>query len=176
MGEEFKVIFEKIAAVVAALAGAILAFGKTRDAVMGFFNLKPLLRKSIKADIELLKLMEKTDPGYEELKNHIKSQLVKMIRKEEKVEILKKDWIRRLVGLLMAVGFGYWTYHISRNPGISNWWAILTVWMTLAGIGFLIKTSASTERSPVNNKAGRSGRKERKKIGDRLETRPEKLP
>jgi uncharacterized membrane protein len=146
MDEVSKNIFGQIAAIVGGVAGVFLALVKTRDAFINFFNLKPFLRKSIKADLELLKLMEKTDPGYNELKNHIKNQIDEMIKKKEKTGIVSGNWGQILVGLLMAGGFGYWTYHISRNPDISNWWTILTVWMSFAGIGFL--TSAFQKRSP----------------------------
>jgi len=148
MSGELTQIAEQLGTVAAALAGAFLAIDKTKGALMRLSNTKPLLRKAITADLELFKLMEETDPGYKDLKNHIKSQVQKMIKKEEKKELVSGNWAQIFVGLLMAGGFGYWTYHIATRP-TSNWWTILTGWMALAGIGFL--TGAFTKPSP--NKA-----------------------
>ena len=148
MAQGFINILEDIPAILGVVAGVFLALVKTRDAFIKFFNLKPLLRKSIKADLELFKFMEKTDPGYEELRNHIKGRVNEMIKKKEKEDIISANWGQILVGLLMTGGGGYLTYYISREDGISNWFIILTVWMTLAGIGFL--TTAFRERIKTN--------------------------
>ncbi len=146
MSWELTKIAEQLGTVAAALAGAFLAIDKTKGALMRLSNTKPMLRKGITADLELFKLMEETDPGYEDLKNHIKRQVQKMIKEEEKKELVSGNWAQIFVGLLMAGGFGYWTYHIVKGSTPSGW-AILTGWMALAGIGFL--TGAFTKSSPT---------------------------
>jgi len=145
MSAQFTQIAEQLGTVAAALAGAFLAINKTKSALMGLSNTKPLVRKAITADLQLLKLMNETDPGYEELRNHIKSQVHQMIKEGEKKELIRGNLAQILVGFLMAGGFGYWTYHIGTQP-TSNWWMILTGWMALAGIGFL--AGAFTKPSP----------------------------
>lgn len=137
---DIQTLVEQIVTIVGAIAGVALAIDKTRGALMGLFNSKPLKRKAISADLELLKLMKENDPGYEELQNHIKDQVQTLIRHEEKKELVSGNWSQLIVGLLMCGGFGYWTYYIVNSPQISNWWTILTGWMTLAGFGFLSAT------------------------------------
>jgi len=144
--------------IVAAIAGLVLAIIKTRDTFDGLFHSTPVLRKSIRADLEILKMMESTEPGYVQLRDHIKNQIEIVIKQEEKRVIGEKDWGRIIrnkmasrnwgqiiIGLAMSVGFGYWTYIIAIDPQRSNWWIILTDWMTLAGIGFLL---ASEKKAP----------------------------
>lgn len=140
--------FEQFGTIAGALAGAFLALEKTKSSLSRFTNSKPLLRTSIKADLELLKLMESGDPGYEELKNHIKSQVEAMVKEEQKKELITGNFFQIFVGLAMTSGFGYWTYVIATTT-ISIWWTILTVWGALAGFGFLM---SATEKSSPNKK------------------------
>jgi len=139
-----------IGKVVTALTGVVLAILKTRDAYRSLFSTgtKLLLRRAITADLELLKLMEESDPGYEELRNHIKVQVEKMTKEEEKPEFLgvnlrelweflRQNLVKLGFWLAIAVVSGYGTYDIVTGP-TSNWWAILTGWLALWGIQSLI--------------------------------------
>lgn len=146
-------IVEKVGAIAAAVAGALLAIDKTRNALMRLSSTKPMLRKSIKADLELFNLMKKTDPGYTELKAHIKNQVLMMLQEGKKKELVRGNSAQMLVGLTMAGGFSYLSYHIITSQTISNWFLILTIWMALAGIGFL--TSASRKSGVGQNSAAR---------------------
>ncbi len=139
-------ILSNLGTIAASIAGAFLAIDKTKNAIMRLSNTKPMLRKSIRADIELFRIMEVMDPGYNELKNHIKKQVEIMIKEAHKKEIITKNWAQILIGLCMAGGFGYWTYYIIKEPP-SNWWIILTIWGALAGLGFL---SSGYEKSSPN--------------------------
>ena len=151
MSDALVQIVEKIGGIAAAVAGALLAIDKTRNALMKLSNSKPMLRKSIKADLELFNLMNKTDPGYQELRMHIKNQVLVMLQEGKKKELVRGNSAQMLVGLFMAGGFGYLSYHITVSTAISNWFLILTVWMALAGIGFM--TSASRKNTPAELKA-----------------------
>ena len=153
----FNDILSNVGTIAASIAGAFLAIDKTKSAIMRLSNTKPMLRKSIRADIELLKIMEAKDPGYDELKNHIKKQVEIMIKEEYKKEIINKNWAQILIGLCMAGGFGYWTYYIIIKEPLSNWWIILTIWGALAGLGFLF--SGYEKSSP--NKANTADAKSR---------------
>jgi hypothetical protein len=131
-------LLEQFAAVAATLAGVFLAFDKTKGAITNLFNAKPLRRSSVKADLELLKLMDEDDPGYKELKAHIKSQVLSLTKvDDERSELVTGRLPQILIGLAMAGGFSYWTYRIITSD-ISNWWTILTIWLAMAGFGFLI--------------------------------------
>ena len=147
-------ILSNVGTIAASIAGAFLAIDKTKNAIMRLSNTKPMLRKSIRADIELLKIMEAKDPEYDELKNHIKKQVEIMIKEEGKKEIINKNWAQILIGLCMAGGFGYWTYHIILTKPLSNWWIILTIWGALAGLGFLF--SGYEKSSPKKANAAAS--------------------
>jgi len=158
MEEQLTQITEQLVKVAGALGGALLAILKTRDALMRLSNSKPLLRRAITADLELLRLMKESDPAYQPLQAHITRQVKKMIEEEGEAEFLaairrrleaifSRNWGQVIFGLLMAGGFGYWTYAIVTGP-TSNWWTILTGWMALAGIGFLF--GATSERPRDN--------------------------
>jgi hypothetical protein len=136
-------VIKQIGPIAAALAGAVFSVRKTMDAFGNLVNSKPLLRKAIKADLDLRKLMSENDPGHKLLTDHIKKQIEALIYEDEKEkkEIGAKNWLQIAIGLSMAGGFGYWTYYIIKDPNISNWWMILTVWMALAGLGILITAS-----------------------------------
>ncbi len=140
-------LLEQFAAIAATLAGVFLAFDKTKGAITNLFNAKPLRRSSIKADLELLKIMDEEDPGYKELKAHIKSQVLSLTKADdEKSELVTGKLPQTIVGILMASGFSFWTYKIITSD-ISNWWTILTVWLALAGFGFLATPSAKRKIS-----------------------------
>jgi len=151
-------IAEQLGTIAAALAGAFLAIDKTKGALMHLLNTRPLLRKAITADLELFKLMEKTDPGYEDLKHHIKSQVQKMLKEEDKRELVSGNLAQISVGILMSGGFGYWTYHIIKEGATPNGWAILTGWMAFAGIGFLTKAFAKPSSNKTNAIDARTSR------------------
>jgi hypothetical protein len=133
-------LIEQFGAIAAALTGAFLALDKTRGALIGLLNTKPMRRKALKADLELYKLLDQGDPGHDALSEHIKTQVNALIAAEEDKELVTGNWPKMLVGLAMAGGFGFWTYRIVENPDISNWFTILTGWMALAGVGFLSNT------------------------------------
>jgi hypothetical protein len=144
-------LVQQIGTIAAALAGAFLALDKTKSALISLSNTKPILRKTIRADLELFKLMVEADPGYEELKNHIKNQVQVMIKGEEKKDIVSRNWLQFLIGLLMAGGFGYWTYYIFTSAAISDWWIILTGWMAFAGFGFLVTAFSESKTEQTNS-------------------------
>jgi hypothetical protein len=142
---------ELLGKIVASLVGIVLAVFKAKDAFNALFNSTPLLRQAIKADIEILKLVENTGPGSKILRDHIEKQIELVIKQEEtraitgknrgqgiKENVANRDWGRIIVGLVISGGFGYWTYIIASDPQISNWWIVLTAWMTLAGLGLLL--------------------------------------
>lgn len=135
-------IMEQLGTIAATLAGAALAIVKTRDAIRGLSNAKPLQRRTIQADLELLKVMDSSDPGYGSLRKHIASQVDVLISKKAKNEQPRRPWREILIpgigGLLMAGGFGYWTYHIVSSTNISNWWVVATIWMAWGGLGLII--------------------------------------
>jgi hypothetical protein len=150
---------ELLAKIVASLAGIVLAVIKAKGAFNALFNSTPLLRQAIKADIEILKLVENTGPGSKILRDHIEKQIELVIKQEEtramtgknrgqsiKEKIASRNWVRTIFGLVMSGGCGYWTYIIASDPQISNWWIVLTAWMTLAGLGFLLVSDK--ERPP----------------------------
>src|SRR5215475_1232652 len=134
-------LIKQVSPIAGAITGALFAVRKTMDTFGNLVNSKPLLRKAIKADLDLLKLVNENDPAHKLLTDHIKKQVEALTRENEKKEIVTKKWGQVVIGLLMAIGFGYWTYYIIKDPNISNWWMILTVWMALAGLGILIAAS-----------------------------------
>jgi hypothetical protein len=123
---------------------------------MHLFITKPLLRKTVRADLDLFKMMEETDPGYEKLRNHINSQVRTMIKEEEKKGLIEGKLPQFLFGLLLTGGLGYWIYQIVTGP-TSNWWMILTGCITFKGRGFL--TGAIMKPSP--NKVNATNAKSR---------------
>src|SRR5262245_5148617 len=161
-------VIKVISPIAATLAGAVVSVMKTKDAVGNLVNSKPLLRKAIKADLDLLKLMNKNDPGHKLLTDHIKKQVEALIREDKKKEIVIKDWLRIVFGLSMAGGSGYWTYYIIKDQNTSNWWMILSVWIALAGLGVLI----GAIEKPAPNDASKPGPNDASKPGPNDASKP----
>lgn len=95
--------------------------------------------------------MEKTEPGYKELKEHIKLQVKKMTKAENKKELVRGNFWQGFVGALMLLGFSYWTFKIvtaeTSAEFYSNWWLILTIWGAFMAIGFLSSAFSSSSQN-----------------------------
>jgi hypothetical protein len=124
-GSEFFELALKVAAV---LIGVLGSFYQLR-------NLRISSRSSIKTDMEILKMLEPTDPNYKIVKRSIDSSIKNIYKTDEqKTRIYSPtDFI---FGVLFMVGFSIWTYYLSRD-GFS-YWSILTGFAAFAGFGGIL--------------------------------------
>lgn len=92
-------------------------------------------RSSVKADLDILRMLDKSDASYELVKQHVDA-LIKRVyapRKGGFVVYNQEDFV---IGLLLLPGFLVWTAYLLRN-GFS-WWALLTAFFAFAGFGSIL--------------------------------------
>jgi hypothetical protein len=93
-------------------------------------------RTSLKTDLEILKLLDTIDPNYHTVRaavNQRVSQLYAPRPAQFQVRMLFR-WAAAIFGLLWALGLSYWTVKLVQ-PGFT-WWALLTGYLALAGVGW----------------------------------------
>ena len=108
-----------------ALVGAVVAYTQVKST-------HPISRAAMKADLEILKLLDKSDPNYELIKNNIDPRIQKLYGAQPKYT----DWITVAFGAIWAGGFAYWTFYLVKDE--FTWWSLLTGYFAFAGLGWII--------------------------------------
>jgi hypothetical protein len=100
----------------------------------------PRWRATLKADIEILNLLEEG-----ESKETIRRNVDRVVQSRYPVKVVeegtevKQRGVRLynvsnlVIGVVFLVGFGYWTFSLVEDGW--NWWAILTGFFALGGLG-----------------------------------------
>ena len=119
------------------LAGAIAAFVKIRDS---FSVIKK--KQELKLDLEILEKLKQNENLYNDsIEEKIK------IKIDKSFEDNSDNITNFLVGLVVFVGFGFWTIDIFNNHDNFNGWSILTLFCSLLGFVMLFdRTSASSKK------------------------------
>ena len=110
--------------VVPLVAGALISLYRLQ-------SLEPRLRSRLKSDSEILSRLDPESPAYELLKRNIEAG-VERLYAQPAAELKWKDLA---IGVIFVVGFGFWTAYLVRDG--FTWWALLTGYFTLAGVGFI---------------------------------------
>ncbi len=64
-------------------------------------------------------------------------------------QIYAPSWAVAIIGLLWSLGFSYWTFKLVQ-PGFT-WWALLTGWIALLGLGwFIVAMAAFVSGKPLS--------------------------
>lgn len=116
-GFDFKTLIQAIGSLVA----AAVAYIQIKSA-------RPISRASLKTDLEILKLIAKSDPNYQIVKNDIDLRIKILYRRNTK----PANWFIVSIGVSLAVAFSYWTFHIVRNE--FSWWSLMTGYFAITGL------------------------------------------
>jgi len=115
---------------IGAVAGGVLSIYQIR-------NMQPRLRAHLRADLEILKLLDRDDPGF----NTVRQSVDKQIHMIYGANQLDTTWTARrlgslIIGIAWAAGFAYWTFEGSRYQ--FNWWSVLSGIVAVLGVFFII--------------------------------------
>lgn len=121
--------FELLLKVTAAVIGVVGVIYQLR-------NLRLRFRSSIKTDLEILKMIEPTDPNFEIVQTNINESIKKVYGDPTKKKFKVYNPPDFYGGLLWCIGFTYWTYHLCKD-GFS-FWSLITGFFAFAGLGGII--------------------------------------
>src|SRR5687767_14128624 len=123
-------------------------------AVVQVRGLRLAARATLKADLEILNLLDANDPNRDLLKRTINTR-IKDLYAPAAVESERSEgrrWLLGAFGLLWALGFSYWTFVLVR-PGFT-WWALLTGYLALAGFGWMLgAVNRRSDDAPASHEA-----------------------
>jgi len=126
------------------------ALGFLIAAVAAYFQVRNLnfaARASLKTDLEILKLIDASDPNYQVVKTEVDRRVASLYAPEPpKTRANVGRLALIIVGSLWAFGFAYWTV-ILVTPTFS-WWAVLTGYIALAGLGWIVLGVSGTDIIP----------------------------
>ena len=137
------------------------ALGFLVAAIVAYFQLPHLnfaMRASLKMDLEILNLLDATDPSYIVVKRAVDERVKSLYSEKEKDTPGQR--LERIttgiVGALWTFGFAYWT--VSLNLPNFSWWSLLTGYLAFAGAGIVIMAVTgrhlSRKRTPTLEDVG----------------------
>ena len=123
------------------LASAIIARGALRD--------RPIISKSratLRADLEILKLLESTDQNYQIIKANVDASILSIYGTRKK-RLRVYDWYYLIIYIPFFCGFTWWTVYLA-NGGSS--WAVLTGFFAFVGLIGITKAFDEPRASKSN--------------------------
>ncbi len=103
---------------------------------------RPRLRSTLKADLEILKLVEADSEQYRLVKTYVDQTIRQVYGQEAQARaapgLRVYSWSTLVFGIVLAGGFTVWTFYLVRD-GFS-WWAVLTGFFALGGIGNIMSS------------------------------------
>lgn len=120
-------IVEPLVTAVGIVVGAAVSVYQVRKAISP-------IRSSLHHDLETLKLARELNIPAKALEDEIAQRLAKLEPdyKPPKWRITGEVVAQSVFGIILALGLGYWTYHLSRD-GFS-WWSVLTGLFAFGGL------------------------------------------
>lgn len=120
------------------IAGAMLTAGLGLvNLVKAYHKSKPALKVDVRADIELLKLIDSSDRNYDLVKRRIDATIARLYGDAERTPGILGNvysYPTLLFGIALSLGLGYWTYYLY-DAG-KPWWSwVLTGFFTIGGVG-----------------------------------------
>ena len=119
----------------------LAAIGAVVTTIVSYHQIRSAWRNprlNLKTDIEILNLIDKSDDNYRKIKEYI-DEMVQQIYSQKDESILVKHsgvLLRTAFFLLWSVCFSFLTFYLLRDT--FTWWAVLTGYFAIAGIGSLI--------------------------------------
>lgn len=123
----------------------------------GLRRIEPALRprSRLKADLEILRMLEPKDPEYDIVRRHIDTTITKLYELRGQQGGIKGlrvyNWSAFALGIICFPGFTFWTWYLV-NDGFS-WWAIATGWFAFAALGW-VYIGFEEKRVPLSSDAG----------------------
>jgi hypothetical protein len=110
-------------------------------------KLIPRSRTQLKADLEILKLLDPADPNFPLLKSHIDAQIKATYSAGtgRHSQFKVQDTGHLVIGIIMCLVFIPWTLYLVRDG--FTWWALGTGFFAFAGFGNLMM-AFETPREP----------------------------
>lgn len=90
-------------------------------------SFRPMSRGALKSDLEILKLLDTSDPKHALIKSNIDLRIDRIYGPPA-----AKDWLMIAVGVLLALGFSYWTLSLVKYH--FTWWSVLTGYFAVVGL------------------------------------------
>ena len=119
----FEVVeLSSIVKAVSAIGGVIAAYAKIK-------SLRPFSRAALKADLEILSLLNEKDKNYSLVKRKVDNSIAIMYEKQVKA---KKDWPTIILGLYLFFTLSYWTWRLI--SGGAFWKAAFTAYLAFSGV------------------------------------------
>lgn len=124
---EIKDFIEPLVTAVGIAIGAVISIYQVRRAISP-------KRSSLHHDLETLKLAKELGIPAKALEDEIIQRLSKLESeyKPPKWRFTGEVIGQSVFGIILAIGLGYWTYYLSRDP--FSWWSVLTGLFAFAGI------------------------------------------
>jgi hypothetical protein len=107
-------------------------------------------RSSIKTDLEILNMLDPSDPNYEIVKKNIDVSIRQIYMGSNKYRFKIYSKADFYPGLLFLISFTIWTYYLSHN-GFTIW-AFLTGFFALGGIGGILTGLDSGKKNNQQSK------------------------
>lgn len=109
-------------------------------------NLKITFKSSIKTDLEILNMLEETDPNFAIVKKSVTESIKKRYSKSNRSLTIYSitDFI---LGIIFVFGFGYWTFYLSYES--FSFWSLLTGQFAIAGLGGILSAFDKKEKIQI---------------------------
>jgi len=113
---------------------AIVVIGGAGVSLFQLYNRLPRSRAPLIRDLEILKMLDPSDPAYKVIRDSVDGRIAKIYNPSPTSirRIRVYSWPQLVFGIVMFGIFGVWTYSLFRDH---SWWAVLTGFVTLGGIG-----------------------------------------
>lgn len=110
---------------IGALVGAVVAYSQVKST-------HPISRSALKADVEILKLLDTSDPSYQVIKKNVDLRIRRLYESKN----IYTDWATVVFGVIWAAGFAYWTFYLVKDQ--FTWWSLLTGYFAFAGLAWIM--------------------------------------
>jgi hypothetical protein len=138
--------WELLLTVIGLIAVAIVAIANFRK-----INIIPRPRATLRADLEILKLLEPNDENYQIVKATVDSSIRLIYQTLDRRTFRERfrvyDWFNLIFGIAVLGGLGWWTVNLI-NGG--SWWAILTGFFALIGLFNMVNAFTEPRRGKNN--------------------------
>ncbi|MBI1806505.1 MAG: hypothetical protein HYR76_05580 [Ignavibacteria bacterium] len=117
---------ELVLKVLVGVAGIIVSLFQLR-------NLKPISRSAIKTDLEMLKMLDESDPNHAMIKARFDETIRRVYSMDHSTGTKVHSWRDFIFGVTFLSVFSVWTILLLKN-GFTPW-SLLTGFFAVAGLG-----------------------------------------
>ena len=125
----WEIIFQAMGVVVAAVLGTTQVMTRL-----------PKSRATLKHDLEVLKLLDRTHPKRELIERHVLQSIERIYIRDRrgwvKSGFVVHQWDDFVIGIVCLFGGSLWTLYLVRDG--FTWWALLTGFVAFGGFGAIL--------------------------------------